>query len=425
VCLDAVRPPLYVEQICFNLLSPSHEGAFVHEARQVRSMRAYLSTDFYARIARPPAELRGTRVISNPAGMTVLAWGVDRALTAVPALDRMIQDAFGICAYRDVSERDRHTYAQLLTMAAILTLCWAASIVPAYRLCRLWLAPPASMAVSLACVFNPATANFTPGKDPAQLLTVLLLLHLALRACVSNRRIAALAAGAVLAGSLTIGLIHVWIALIVIFATGWHAHRHGAGLRAWAVTCVAPAVGGFVAAAVLLWALTGWNIVHSTWAVAQRYPEIQRHLINGVWTLVGLPLFLLFAGPMLWGMVLAVRPQRSLPGGGGPVDAGDDAARLGRALLTCTAAVMVYTYFFANNNETPRLWIPFLAMLIISMSLTRDAFRTDAARHRRVLVVLIAAQIVVSALQWSMMDVREAEYRILPGPDGSPPRLWD
>ena len=80
--------------------------------------------------------------------------------------------------------------------------------------------------------------------------------------------------------------------------------------------------------------------------------------------------------------------------------------------------------FFANNNETPRLWIPFLALLPVGLAMGRDLFRRGSDRHRRICLVLIALQIGVSVLHWSMMDVRESEFRLLPGPDGAPPRMW-
>ncbi len=423
-------PPVYVRQISVNLLSPSHDGAFVYEAKQVTSLRDYLSTGFYERIALSPEQMRGTRVISNPAGMTVLAWSVDRLLAVAPGLEGAVQSAFRL----DSEELDasmRATFARPLLLAVVLTLFWGLAIVVAYRLCRLWMPPLASAAVSVACVFNPATVNFTPGKDPAQLLSVVLLVYLGLVAYERRCWQAALGAGAVLAASLTVGLIHVWVALIVLVGTGWHARSRAGGWSDWGRGCLLPAVVGFAVAAILLWWVSGWNVMHSTWAVARRFPQIQRYLINGVWTLMGVPLFLLFAGSTFWCLVAVVRPGRSeaeqdsAAAGDGDAASGASAARLGRALTGVTVVVMTYTYFFANNNETPRLWIPFLALLTVSLALSRPLFRLDTRHSRRICVTLIAVQVAVTVFHWGLMDARESEYRIMPGPGNAPARLWN
>src|SRR5688572_5583394 len=64
-----------IVQHSFNLRSPSHDGAFVNELYSMITLRAYLR-DFDERIQKSPAELRGTRVISNPPGTTILFYGL-------------------------------------------------------------------------------------------------------------------------------------------------------------------------------------------------------------------------------------------------------------------------------------------------------------------------------------------------------------
>jgi len=407
-----VAPPMCVAQHVFNLESPSHEGAFVREARGVSSINDYVSIQFHERLQKDPERMRGTRVLSNPQGMTVAAVLVKRFVDASPRLQSTMDRCFSLD--EDMEPEQRRIFAQQLILAMLLTAAWGAALIFGYRLCRLWMPPLAAVAVAFACVFNPATVNFTPGKDPAQVLTVLLILYTGLAGYVRSSRALSLSCGVVFALSLTIGLVHVWIVVILAAATLWHGWQHGDGIPRWLRRCVLPASAGFAAGAFMLYAALDWNVIKSTYEIARRYPEIQRYLINGVWTLVGVPMFLLFAGPMFWCLLTALRPGRI-----------DASAALGRCLTVSATVVMTYSYFFANNNETPRLWIPFLAFVPVVMAMRRDVFRRDSPGHRRICLMLLALQIVVSVLHWSLMDVRESEYRLLPGEDGSPPRMWD
>ncbi len=427
-----IAPPAYVAQHVFNLESPSHDGAFVREGRRISSIRHYVSAGFYESLQRDVDQMQGTRVLSNPQGMTVLAVVVKRFVDASPRLQSGMDRWFGLGEVDDPGQR--RIFAQQLLLGMLLSLGWGAALIFGYKLCRLWMPPLPAIAVGLACVFNPATVNFTPGKDAAQLLTVLAILYTGLAGYTRSSRTMALLCGAVFALSLTLGLVHIWIVLILITATLWHSvgcismHRPLPPLK-WLTRCILPAAVGFAAVAVTMAVLLDWNIIKAAYAVAQRYPQIQRYLINGYWTLVGLPMFLLFAGPMFWYLLTALRPGRgeqrpSLPCPATAQWAQSAQSALSRSLVVSSVIVMTFTYFSANNNETPRLWIPFLALLPVALALRRDVFRTDAPAHRRVCLTLIALQISVSVLHWSMMDVRESEDRLQPGEDGSPPRMW-
>lgn len=404
-------PPVYALQHWFNLKSPSQDGAFLYEADAVTSVRDYVSRGFYERLQMDPHQQRGTRVLSNPPGMTLWAWSVRRGCERWPGVAAAVDRTLGFP--RDPATGEGVDAAEPLVFALTLTLVWGLGGVFGYKLARLWLAPTAALAVAAACAFNPATVNFTPGKDPAQVATVLAIVTFGLASYVRDRRLWAAACGAALGASLSLGLVHLWIGVIVAAATVWHAGREGEGVVRWLRRCLLPAALG-LAAVLAIWAwLWDWNLVRTVYRVALRYPDIQRYLINGVWTLVGLPMFILFAGPVLWVLGFALRP-----------DVDDAAARLGRRVSLCAAAVMAYAYFFANNNETPRLWIPFLALLPLSMALRRSVFRRDDAAGRRACLALLGLQIAVTLMHWSLMDVRESEYRLGFGSD-APPRLWD
>jgi hypothetical protein len=304
--------------------------------------------------------------------------------------------------------------------------------------------PLASAAVAFACVFNPSTVDFTPGKDPAQMLTVLAILYFWFAGYLRGGKVRGFVVGLIFAVATMIGLIHVWILAIAAVATFWHAvlgrnmgdrvvgdhasSRSPVGrlesphltpdetglsraLRRWLTCCLVPAVGGGLVVAIVAYLTLDWNVVKCALLVGLRYGDIQEGIIAEpvYWALVGLPMFLLFVGPMPWVQVLGMRK-----------DVSDGAAMLARNILICTVIVLVYTYFFANNNETPRLWMPFIPLLIIPLALRRPVFRLDTVAARRVCILLLAIQLVVTVFHWSLMDVRESEYRIF-----ETQRLWD
>lgn len=401
-------PPSYAEQHVFNFLSPSHEGAFVLEAGGVESIRDYGSRDFFHRLERSVDEMRGRRVISNPPGMTVAAVLTRRVVEASPALNRLVVELFDLSEITDPTLRLNMSGAMVLVV--VLTLAWGASIVPAWQLARLCLPDGAAAVVSFACVFNPATVCFTPGKDPAQLLTVLYIALFWMRAYSGRRALWAYAAGALLVAALCVGLIHLWTFLAVAGGTLVHSMRSGDGLRSWLRRCAGPAGIGAIAMGSVLYLLLDWNVALIVARVARRYSEIQVPIITDpfYWTLIGLPMFLLFIGPLFYEQLLELRARWV-----------DPAAALGGCILLGAAAVMTYTYFFGNNNETPRLWIPFVPLIVWPLALRRRAFREDSPSNRTLWVALLAIQAVVTLAHWSLMDVREAEWRLSTG------RMWD
>lgn len=427
-----VAPPQFISQHIFNLQSPAQDGAFVWEAMQVDSVRSYLATGFLERLELEPEQMRGTRVLSNPPGTTLLALGARRLLHASPALDAAVvavMDWFE-SAHADWPEDFRIS----LVLGAWLTALWALAVIPAYAMARLWLPIAPALAIAVACVWNPSTLNFTPGKDPAQMLFVMLLLWTGLRAYLRQRAGWAFSCGALFALSLMVGLIHVWIALILLAGTGWHAVAVRGNLRAWLARIVVPAALGVLATWLSIRVAWDHDVLYTAWRVAKRYPQLQKYLIHGAYTLVGFPVFLLFAGPTLWALATCIRPNR---------DATDELERLGAYLSRAAAACMIYCYFFANNNEVARLWMPFIAVLTTAMSMRRraalgadvsgsaapsasargsppkgvwqDAVTARVRSPVGLAILLLTLQVVCTTLHWSMMDAREAEWRMLSG----------
>ncbi len=89
-------PPISVEEHTFNMLSPSHDGAFMLESREVTDVSAYVSTMFLERLKLEPEQMRGRRVLSNPPGMTVLCALTRDVVATTPKLRAWLVGSFGL-----------------------------------------------------------------------------------------------------------------------------------------------------------------------------------------------------------------------------------------------------------------------------------------------------------------------------------------
>ncbi len=429
-----VAPPDYRQQHVFNAYSPAQDGAFVKEAQRIGDVRGYLAA-FPQRARTPPAEMRGTRVISNPPGTTLLALVADALVRQWPAVgDWLLANSSS-----ELTPRERYEAGVGLVFSVLVTALWLVSGVFLYAAGRVFFTPAVAAAFSLTCLFTPATLLFTPGKDPAQLLTVAVPLYLWLRAIRRGSAWAAVGAGGALVLACVVSLVHVWLAAIVAGATvfaAWGA-PHGSLRRVFVrgVLPAAVAAGGMLA---VLRLACGLDLLATARAVAAAQAEVTRgpSAMPLAWQLLGLPLFLLFAGPAVWAAIFWVisgagsvsrtekQPEGAdaAPGNmdrsanktdataAGGVSASEH--RLGLALLLGSAVIMIGTVGF-TNMETPRLWIPFVPLLLLGALL---ACRWPARAGRRVVLTLAAlvfVHIAASAVQWSVMDVRESEMRLL------------
>jgi len=222
----------------------------------------------------------------------------------------------------------------------IFTILWILSIVPAYLLGRLWLPVQPAMVFAFCAVFNPCTLNFTPGKNPAQLLTILTALFGGFAGYLRGSWWRALVGGVAWAVDCTVGLIHVWIAGIALGCMMWHALESGSQRRLIR-SALFPAAGGAAAVMIAAWLIWGWNVPATLWAVAIRYGRIQPEIITHPlgWTFLGVPIFFLFAGPGLW-VNMTWSSSKST---------NNEEYSWGRRMLLFTLFVLFYTYFFANN----------------------------------------------------------------------------
>jgi hypothetical protein len=404
-------PPQYFNQHFFNIYSPSQDGAFNIEALKVTNVRDYLAR-FPQRAQTPPAEMRGTRVISNPPGTTLLAVAVDRFLRDRPAL----ADAVA-APIREEAARNPQLAEALYPTAVgvvffyVLTALWALAAAPLYALGRLYFAPAVAAVYALVCVCTPATLMFTPGKDPAQLLTTAVPLALWLLALRRARWWAAAAAGAAGVLATAVSLVHVWLAAIVLVASLAAVRGAPGELRRVLLRGVLPATVAALATALLLAFGASLNLCATAAAVARAQATVTRGAgaMPLAWQALGVPLFLLFIGPGAWACLLWT------VGSGTEGRARDADARFGRWLLLGTGIVLLATIGF-TNVETPRLWIPFVPLLVLGAMLQigflRPAGPTPARGLAWLLAALVGVQVAASALHWSLTDMRETETRL-------------
>jgi len=400
-----VAPPEFRSQHVFNMQSPSHDGAFLTEAGYLlkTGVRDYLRA-FPDRAHSPPEAMRGTRVLSNPPGTTLIAAGTLRLLDTKPALADWI-GWWGVT--EELGPEARGLVVNSLGFSISLWLFWLLAGPLLYLVGRTLLPPPTAAVFALVCLFSPATLLFTPGKDPAQLLTVVLPLWLWLLAWRRAWSWAAFLAGGAFILVCLVSLVHVWIAIVVGVATalGTRAGRR----RRFVLRIGLPAFGGALATIGVLALIADLNFFATAWSVARSQAEVTHgaEAMSFVWQAFGVPLFVLFAGAALWCCALWITRGRLR-------DAG---ARFGLYLLLGSLAVMVATVGF-TNIEAPRLWIPFTPLLLLGAALQLPVFRHPRPRAAALLATLVFVQVAAAAVQWSVMDMREAETRLLQDEDG-------
>ena len=418
-CWSYLAPPDHVAQHVFNMSSPSHDGAFVTEALEMDGdLRRYLSS-YPERARTPPEQMRGTRVISNPPGMTLLAYALRRCVNPQAAWDWLLRERFEREKWEDEAlARDEVALADFRQHATVgLAFCWALTALwllagPLfYAVGRLYFQPAPAAAFAVCCLVTPATLLFTPGKDPGQLATVALPLLLWLLAWRRGAWLLAAASGVAFVGACMVGVIHAWTAAVVAGASLLSARHTPNGLRRLLARGFGPAILGSVLAIGVLYVCCGLNVPATALAVARTQAEVTRgpDAMPVVWQLIGIPLFMLFAGPALWTGTLWRVTRSSV------VDtARDEHRRFGMYLVVCCLLALAATAAF-TNVETPRLWMPFAPLLLLGIALGLKTFRQPARRDVLPLVTLVLAQVAFSALQWAFMDMREAETRLLTG----------
>jgi hypothetical protein len=248
------------------------------------------------------------------------------------------------------------------------------------------------------------------------LLTVAAPLYFWLLAVQRQRAVWAALAGLLFIGACLSSLVHVWLAALVIWATSLNARGAiplrlrvgaGGGSKLPLSRLLLSAGAGALLGAVALYFVCDLNLLATARAVASAQAAVTRgpNAMPFAWQHLGIPLFLLFAGSGCWHTALWSGFRRSSR------PAADTPARFGLYLAILTTTVMVLTVAF-TNLETPRLWIPFVPLLLLGGLLRIEALRQPSRRVALALAVLVAAQVAAAALQWSFMDMRETESRL-------------
>lgn len=400
-------PPAYVNQHFFNMRSPSQDGAFVVEAEEMErvGVRAYCRA-FPSRAATPEELMRGTRVISNPPGATLVSLAAREICARAPSLksllDRWVDDP-------GLTPAEREMVSIALLTALIWQALWIVSAIPLWLLGRIFLAPAGAAAFAICAMVTPATLMFAPGKDAAQLLTATTPVWLWFLA--EKRRSVALGVGSgfLFGLSCLVSLAHAWIAAAVAIASLLGAR--GVERRRVLSRILQAAAGGLLGA-VFLWVVLDYDLFASSLAVARAQAGVTRGpgSMPLAWQSLGVPLFLLFAGAGLWTLA-CWRGARSTPGerGVGP-------------LTLVTGVILILTVGF-TNVETPRLWIPFAPLLLLGLAAGCGPFRDRRPRDAGLLALLMLLQLSAATVQWSLMDAREAETRLM-GDGAAPPRMF-
>jgi hypothetical protein len=284
-------PPYPWTQHMFSFTSPSSDGAFVVESHlKVQSLPVYLRS-FPERLKTSIDDMHGTRVLSNPPGMTILADIIAKQMPGREALERRLVER------GDADADGVRPIAAALRVAMALCAIWAAAGVFAYTLGRLFLSPAGAVVFAVAAIFNPCAVDFAPGKDPAQLVTVTAMMWAWFAAMKKGNHLLAALAGAILVIGSTFSLVHIWVALATFAATRWHDRRD------IVKNTIAAGVGAaFVIIATYL--AIGWNIPGTLLAVSRRWGEIQHTFTMNrtIWYLIGLPIFLLFLSPAVFAL---------------------------------------------------------------------------------------------------------------------------
>ncbi len=413
-------PPQYLSQHNFNMNSPSHDGAFLTESRFMldRGVGRYLA-DFPDRTRTPREEMRGTRVLSNPPGTTLLAGGVRATLDSNPGLAKGMFDFW--VGDPEVAVADRLAVTRAIVFALILHALWLAAWPAWYGIARLSGLPP-SLAAGVATVvlITPATLGFAPGKDPVQLLTAALPLFawLAALRVGSSARAAVMAAGA---GGLVVlvayvGLIHIWLCAVVLFATllsfDW---------RPVALKIVLPASIGAALTIGLMAALgIDWIATMRAVAAAQNLVTRGPDAMPWFWQLLGVPLFLLFAGPGTLMAIAALVCFIRRPHEKDLADSQPRFASLFSVAALLSVVVMLGTVVF-TNAETPRSGSRSCRS---SSSGAAHASADWLVARPRALAAVVLIHLAVSLAEWTIMDMREAENRLAIRP-GQPARMFD
>ncbi|MEO6437052.1 MAG: hypothetical protein ABIP55_15015 [Tepidisphaeraceae bacterium] len=393
-------PPSPMNQQFFNARSFSTDGAFVFEAEKIDSLPRYLR-GFDDTLRQSPEVMGGTRVLSNPPGTTVGAYGLLRSFPPNQSgwFERILRTRYAIPA------ESGGTVAAALRFSIALTVLWVLSGAAAYGLGRVFLSPVGAAVFAIMLTFNPCTIHFVPGKDPAQLLTINAMLWAWFLGCKRRSRVLVALAGALLVIGSVFGLVHLWVALVALVATVWENSR--GGLRESSTNAIVAALGAS-AVIVIVYLTLGWNIPATLFAVSSRWSELQRtfDMNRSAWFVIGLPIFLLFLSPGVWTLLgLSVRRFR---------------LNFGTRLAICTIAGMFFIYVVMGvTYELPRLWVAFLPTLVLGLAIDSLLFRApigvqgEHSRVAKALVVIVIVQIAFTAFHWTLFDARESEYRLV------------
>jgi hypothetical protein len=282
------------------------------------------------------------------------------------------------------------------------------------------MAPLGAALFALLVTFNPCTVHFSPGKDAGQLLTINAMLLAWFNGVRRDRIWATALGGALLLVGAICGLIHFWIAISALAASAWQSWSDGRFKRDVLKHIVAATVG-FLLLALIIYFAWGWNSISTLIATGRLYNKVKNTIgINEkLWFFIGLPIFLLFVTPALW-MTLLLNLRRGVHEiasrfrKSSRVDLRTGQATTNAArLFVCTFVSMAFSYTLGVSWELPRVWIAYLPLLFLATMIDVPLFRNANRRAVKPILVIAAVSILFTGIHWTLLDVRESEYRAI------------
>jgi len=74
---------------------------------------------------------------------------------------------------------------------------------------------------------------------------------------------------------------------------------------------------------------------------------------------------------------------------------------------------MALSYTLGVSWELPRVWIAYLPLLFLATMIDVPLFRSANTRAVKPILVIVTVSMLFSAIHWTLLDVRESEYRAI------------
>lgn len=393
----------------FYFTAATGPGAFTAQAMKIENAGDYL-LHFPETGGRHWSEFGGTRVISNPPGVTLLIYGCRRLLEACPGLLEFYTEEPP--PRQDASSEVKRNYLLrgLTQFAADVFLALAAlGMAPLWWLAQALLPPEkAPMAATLA-VFIPSLYVYSYCKDAFQMSMTLWFWWSVHRAWFGKSAAASLSAGVCLFVGLQFSLSFLVAAVVVAAVavagrfTGERALSPWQPGKLWLL--FAAFAAGFLGPLALLWATTGYQPLLGLVSAYRGHALYHKDFGQpySVWIWLNLfHLILFIGGPAAASLLLTAGSQvrsaiqrRSIRG-------------LDPYFLGVSAVFVLLNFSGKNLGEVARLWLFFMPAFILASERARQPKRPIPPAAVALILLLQAVQAAVFTLKFDPLGARRA-----------------